>query len=112
MRAAGKNLAGLDGTNVNDGAFAAFRDSPATEDLGAQPLASQVDVRETCPLLVCQVKEGNDRLDAGIVHQNIDWSEFFPSSVDHRFDVGAICDIALYGDRTPAFASNPVCNSL
>ena len=65
----------------------AFGERAPAEDLRAEPRAAQVDVDEPRPLLVGQLEERHDRLDAGVVDEDVDRPELLPDLVDHRLDV-------------------------
>jgi hypothetical protein len=102
VRAAGQHLAGLNRPDVDDGRRPLFGHDAAAEDLGAQPGAAQVHIDEACPLVVGQLQERHDRLDAGVVHQDVDRAEVGRRRLEHPFDVRALRHIALHGDGAAA----------
>ena len=83
------------------------RDRLAAEHLRAEPGAAQVDVDQARPLLVGELEERHDRLDARVVDEDVEAAELFPRLVDHRLDVGALRDVAFDGDRLAALGLNP-----
>ena len=99
MRASGKDLSRLDGTDVHDGALAALRNQPPAEDLRGHPAALQVHVDHVLPLLVRQLQERDDGLDAGVVDQDVDGTELLPRLCEQAFEIFAFGDIARDGER-------------
>src|SRR5690606_13062279 len=56
------------------------------------------------PLLVGELEERHDGLDARVVDEDVDGTELLPHAVDHGLDVGPARDVALHGDRPAAAA--------
>ena len=51
--------------------------------------AAKVDVDEAGPLIVGQLEERHDRLDAGVVDEDVDRPELVPDALEHRLDLRA-----------------------
>jgi len=102
MRSSGKDTAGLDGTNVDDGALAAFRYQAPTEDLRRHPAAFQVDLNDIVPLLVRQLRKRDDGLDARIVDKDVDRSELPPGLCEQALEIATFGDVALDGESALA----------
>jgi hypothetical protein len=111
VRASGQHLRRLNRPDVDDRRLALFANHAPAQHLRAEPRTAKVDVDETRPLLVGQLEEGNDRLDTGVVDQDVDRSELLPDTVDHRFDVGAPRHVGLHG-RRPASRRSDRCGDL
>ena len=62
---------------------------------------------EARPLVVGQFEERHDRLDAGVVDQDVDGTELVPDPIDHGFDFGAVRDVRLDRHGAAAFAADP-----
>ena len=84
---------------------------PAAENLAAEPFSPQIHIHHIAPLLVCQVKEGNDGLDSSIVHQHVHRPKLFLYLVEHGLDLFPLAYIRFHHQCTTALALHPRSNS-
>ena len=92
---------------MNDVALAAFGDGPLAEHLTVQPAAAQVRVVQPGPLLVGELEKRRDRLDPGVIDQDVDRAEFLPDSVEHGLDFGPSGDVGLDRHGSAALPADP-----
>src|SRR5258707_5591686 len=92
---------------MNDVCLPFIGDNAPAEDLRAEPAAAQIHVDEARPLVIGQLEKGYDRLDAGIVDENIDRSQLAPNFVEHLLDFAPLGDVSFHGNRAAALAANP-----
>ena len=99
MRAAREHFRRLDRSDVHDRRLPLFARRRAAEHLRAQPGAAKVDVDEAGPLIVGQLEERHDRLDAGVVDEDVDRPELVPDALEHRLDLRAARHVGLHRHR-------------
>jgi hypothetical protein len=63
-------------------------------------------------MLICQIEKRDNRLDASIVHQDVDRTKLFPHAVEHRLNLISLRDVRNGQHRTPAFAADLLHHSL
>ena len=76
----------------------------------AEPFSAQIHVHHIAPLLIGQLHKRNDGFNARVVHQHVDRPQLFLYPIEHGLHLGALSDVCLDYQRTPALAPDPFRN--
>src|ERR1700677_3668141 len=108
--ASGQDPASLYGADVDYGAGAAGVDCTAAKHLATEPFSAQINVDNVAPLLIGEIEERDDGLDAGVVDQHVDRPKFFLYAIEHGLDLISLAYICFDHEGAAALAPNPGCH--